>query len=83
MVLLRVLKLKMTAAGAVAVPLGVSKVTALKKKIMTKMVIIFLKQVTFIFKFLLKNSNATKHYSVITEMVSLRGVNKVQAMPTK
>lgn len=50
---------------------------------MTKIVIIFLKQVTFISKLLLKNSNATKNYSVITEMASLRGVNKVQAMPTK
>ena len=31
-VLLRVLKPKMATAGAVAVPLGISKVTALKKK---------------------------------------------------
>ena len=50
---------------------------------MTKIEIIFLKQVTFISKFLLKNSNATKNYSVNKEMLSLRGVNKVQAKPTK
>ena len=61
LVLLGVLKAKMTAA----VPLGVSKVIALKKK-MTEIVIIFLKQVTFISEFLLKNSNATENYSVIT-----------------
>ena len=60
MVLLGVLKPKMTAA----VPLGVSKVIALKK--MTEIVVIFLKQVTFISEFLLKNSNATENYSVIT-----------------
>ena len=68
-----------------AVPLGVSKVIALKKK-MTEIVVIFLKQVTFISEFLLKNSNATENYSqllLLTEMVSLRGVNKVQATPTK
>ena len=47
-----------------AVPLGVSKVIALKKK--TEIVVIFLKQVTFISEFLLKNSNATENYSVIT-----------------
>lgn len=60
MVLLGVLKPKMTAA----VPLGVSKVIALKK--MTEIVVLFLKQVTFISEFLLKNSNATENYSVIT-----------------
>ena len=48
-----------------AVPLGVSKVIALNKK-MTEIVIILLKQVTFISEFLLKNSNATENYSVIT-----------------
>ena len=64
-----------------AVPLGVSKVIALKNK-MTEILVIFLKQVTFISELLLKNSNATENYSV-TEMVSLRGVNKVQAAPTK
>ena len=47
-----------------AVPLEVSKVIALKK--MTEIVVIFLKQVTFISEFLLKNSNATENYSVIT-----------------
>ena len=52
LVLLGVLKPKMTAA----VPLGVSTVN----------VVIFLKQVTFISEFLLKNSNATENYSVIT-----------------
>ena len=46
LVLLGVLKPKMTAA----VPLGVSKVIALKKK-MTEIVVIFLKQVTFISEF--------------------------------
>ena len=51
---------------ATAVPLGVSKVIALKKKKMTEIVVIFLKQVTFISEFLLKNSNATENYSVIT-----------------
>ena len=61
LVLLGVLKPKMTAA----VPLGVSKVIALKKKI-TEIVVIFLKQVTFISEFLLRNSNATESYSVIT-----------------
>ena len=49
---------------ATAVPLGVSKVIALKK--MTEIVVIFLKQATFISEFLLKNSNATENYSVIT-----------------
>ena len=33
---------------------------------MTEIVVIFLKQVTFISEFLLKNSNATENYSVIT-----------------
>ena len=47
-----------------AVPLGVSKVITLKK--VTEIVVIFLKQVTFISEFLLKNSNATENYSVIT-----------------
>ena len=60
LVLLGVLKPKMTAA----VPLGVSKVIALKK--MTEIVVIFLKQVTLISEFLLKNSIATENYSVIT-----------------
>ena len=50
---------------AAAIPLGVSKVIALKKT-MTEIVVIFLKQVTFISEFLLKNSNATENYSVIT-----------------
>ena len=49
-----------------AVPLGVSKVIALKKTKKTEIVVIFLKQVTFISEFLLKNSNATENYSVIT-----------------
>ena len=57
LVLLGVLKPKMTAA----VPLGVSKVIALKKK-MTEIAVIFLMQVTFISEFLLKNSNATENY---------------------
>ena len=48
-----------------AVPLRVSKVIALKKK-MTEIVVIFLKQVTLISEFLLKNSYATESYSVIT-----------------
>ena len=61
LVLLGVLKPKMTAA----VPLRVSKVIALKKK-MTEIVVIILMQVTFISEFLLKNSNATENYSVIT-----------------
>ena len=70
LVLLGVLKPKMTAA----VPLGVSKVIAWKK--MTEIVVIFLKQVTFISEFLLKNSNATEIILLLlTEMVSLRGVN--------
>ena len=47
-----------------AVPLGVSKVIGLKK--MSGIVVIFLKQVTFISEFLLKKSNATENYSVIT-----------------
>ena len=47
-----------------AVPLAVSKVIAWKK--MTEIVVIFLKEVTFISEFLLKNSNATENYSVIT-----------------
>ena len=43
---------------------------------MTEIVVIFLKQVTFISEFLLKNSNATENYSVISNrMVSLRSVN--------
>ena len=54
-----------------AVPFGVSKVITLKK--MTEIVVIFLKQVTFISVIILL---------LLTEMVSLRGVNKVQAMPT-
>ena len=63
-----------------AVPLGVSKVIALKK--MTEIVVIFLKQVTFISEFLLKNSNATEIILLLlTEMISLRSVNKVQATP--
>ena len=48
-----------------AVPLRVSKLIALKKK-MTEIIVIFLMQVTFISEFLLKNSNATENYSVIT-----------------
>ena len=44
---------------------------------MTKNVIIFLKQITFISEFLLKNSNGTENYSVTTRMVPLMGVNKV------
>ena len=56
-----------------AVPLGVSKVIALKKK-MIEIAVIFLKQVTFISVIILL---------LLTEMVSLRGVNKVQATPTK
>ena len=64
LVLLGVLKPKMTAA----VPLGVSKVIAWKK--MTEIV------VTFISEFLLKNSNATEIILLLlTEMVSLKGVN--------
>ena len=59
--LLGVLKPKMTAA----VPLGGSKGHRLEKK-MTEIVVIFLKQVTFISEFLLKNSNATENYSAIT-----------------
>ena len=47
-----------------AVPLGVSKVIALKKN--TEIIVIFLKQVTFISEFLLENSNATENDSVIT-----------------
>ena len=55
-------------------PLGVSKVIAWKK--MTEIVVIFLKQVTFISEFLLKNSNATEIILLLlTEMVFLRGVN--------
>ena len=51
---------------------------------MTKIIILFRKQVTFISEFLLKKTrHATENYSVITEMVSLRGASKVQAMPTK
>ena len=50
---------------------------------MTKIIIIFLRQETFTSEFLLKNSNAAENYSVITEMVSLRGVNKVHATPTR
>ena len=51
---------------------------------MTEIVVIFLKQVTFISEFLLKNSNATENYSVITNRNGIsRGVNKVQAAPTK
>ena len=72
----------MSAAGVVTVPLWVSKVIALKKK-MTKNVIIFLKQITFISEFLLKNSNGTENYSVTTGMVPLMGVNKVKAKSTK
>ena len=68
LVLLGVIKPKMTAA----VPLGVSKVITLKK--MTEIVVIFLKQGTFISVIILL---------LLTEMVSLRGVNKVQATPTK
>ena len=57
-----------------AVPLGVSKVITWKK--MTEIAVIFLKQVTFISEFLLKNSNATEIILLLlTEMVSLRGVN--------
>ena len=61
LVLLGVSKPKMTSA----VPLGVSKAHRLEKKV-TEIVVIFLKQVTFISEFLLKNSNATENYSVIT-----------------
>ena len=51
---------------------------------MTEIVVIFLKQVTFISEFLLKNSNATENCSVITNRNgSPRGVNKVHATPTK
>ena len=55
-----------------AVPAGVSKAITLKK--MTEIAVIFLKQVTFISVIILL---------LLTEMVSLKGVNKVQATPTK
>ena len=43
---------------------------------MTEIVVIFLKQVTFISEFVLKNSNAIEIILLLlTEMVSLRGVN--------
>jgi len=61
LVLLGVLKPKMTAA----VPLQRFQRSSPSKK-MTEIVVIFLKQVTFISEFLLKNSNATENYSVIT-----------------
>ena len=65
-----------------AVPLGVSKVIALKK--MTEIVVIFLEQVTLILflNFYLKIAMPLKIILLLlTEMVSLRGVNKVQACP--
>ena len=39
------------------------------------------KQVTFISEFLLKNSHTTENYSIITEMVSLRGVKTEKSRP--
>ena len=59
-----------------AVPLGVSKVIALKK--MTEIVVIFLKQVTFtvFLNFYFKIVLPLKIILLLlTEMVSLRGVN--------
>ena len=51
---------------------------------MTEIVVIFLKQVTFISEFVLKIVMPLKIILLLlTEMVSLRGVNKVQATPTK
>ena len=63
-----------------AVPLGVSKVSALKK--MTEIVVIFLKHLFL--NFCLKIVMPLKIIlSLLTEMVSLRGVNEVQVTPTK
>ena len=62
-----------------AVPLRVSKVIALKKK--TEIVVIFLMQVTFISEFLLKNSNATENYSVITNRNGISYLNKHRGVP--